>query len=130
MEDAQADGREDEEFVGGEVELDAGHVRAARGDRAAVGDAGLAGELSAGIPVEVEPLCVRGDLDPGAVVDGVGDVGEHLPEEILVEVGVVGQGEVEVLGEPVGLEEALLQAGAPLEGPSVGNRFVVCDAPE
>ena len=80
--------------------------------------------------MEVEALAVDRNLDARTVVDGGGDVGEDVAQEVLVEVRRVCQREVKVFGEAVGLEEALFEAGSALKDSAVGNRLVVGNTPE
>ena len=128
MKDGNAHGGKDNALVCGEVQLDARKV--AGRDRSAIADLALAGEGAARVGVDVEGLEVGGNLDAGPLVNPLADFGEGLFQKRLVEMRGIGQGEVEILGEAIGLEEALFQAGSALEQPVVGQRRMGADTGE
>ena len=105
MKDGNAHGGKDNALDCGEVELDARKV--AGRDLSAIADLALAGDGAARVGVDVEGLEVGGNLDAGPLVNPLADFGEGLFQKRLVEMRGIGQGEVEILGEAIGLEEAL-----------------------
>src|SRR5205823_14311922 len=67
-------------------------------------------------------------LDTALFIDPVRDLLKRSHKEVEVELRFVGQGEIEILGEAVCFEIALLEAGSTLENPFVRDRRVVEDA--
>ena len=87
---------EDHALIGGQIQFDAREgVRRRHGP--AIAELALAGEIAARVPEDLEVLFIGGDLDTGLVVDPLADLAEHPLQEGRVELGLVAQGEVEVL---------------------------------
>ena len=128
MIDGDLDRRQHEALVGGEIELDARPAAATRRDRAEIADLALAGDRAARILIDIEILLVGRDFDAGAIVDPLPDFAEDALEEGLVEVLCVGEREVEIFREAVGLEPAFLETGAALEHPAAADVGMGVDA--
>ena len=127
MNHAQSRRLEDDQLVGGEIELHAGQAPA-NSPRPPVVHPAFDGRPAPFVLVMVEPQLVGGHLDAALLVDPAGDVAEGGGEKAVIELGGVGQREVEILREAVGLEVDLLQAGPTLEDPGAPERLVVVDA--
>lgn len=80
--------------------------------------------MTTGVLVDLEALTVGWELDTGLLVDTVADVHKVRSEESQIQVRRTRQREIEILREPIGLEEAFLQAGPALEGPFVSEGLV------
>src|ERR1700723_3739362 len=68
------------------------------------------------------------ELDSGLFVNPTGSFTKYAEQEINVEMGFIGQREVEILGEPVGFEVALFEAGPALENPVLRQNRMIEDA--
>lgn len=77
-----------------------------------------------------EPWLPDGEVDAGLVADPRQDLFDHRMDVGGIDGTVRQDGEVEVLGEPVGLDVALLQAGAAFEDPEVAELRMLTKAPE
>jgi hypothetical protein len=115
----------DEDLVVGEVELDARLVRIA--SRSAVVDPALG---RAPIGSHADERGTARQRDASLLLDGIEHRGQGGQQCGRLEWAVLADGEVEVFGESVRLDEALLEAGATLEDPRVAQRCVRPDAPE
>src|ERR1017187_3212653 len=130
MRDGAIDWRQYEDLVGCQVELDSWQVAGRRRNRAAIGDPPLPGRAVAAIPEDLEIDFIRRKLNTRLLVDPRGHFAKCADQEINVEMGFIGQREVEVLGEAVCFEVALLETRSALEYPFVRERRMVEDAGE
>jgi hypothetical protein len=129
MHNGPLDGRQGEQFVGCEVEFDARKIAAGR-DRPAVINPALAGGLAALVLKDVEAKLFGGNLKPGLIVNPRRDVRENPEQNRSVEMSFIDDGEVEIFGEPIGFEIALLQTRAALEYPVIAKLGIGADAGE
>ena len=128
MNDRPFDRWQRKKFVCREVELDTGKVAAPRRDRAAIIYPPLARQSVSLVSKNIKPLALGGYLKAGLFVDPCRDVGERLCQERLIEMGFIGNREVEVFREAIRLEIAFLEAGSALEYPMVAEVRVGADA--
>ena len=98
MVDGPLDRRENKDFVGGQVQLDArGIARTTK--RAAVAHTALRRLATARVPEDFELARLGRELKAADVVDPIADLLEDIGQETLVEVFCVLQREVEVFRE-------------------------------
>ena len=110
-------GVEHQHLIGREVKLDAWRI-AGSAKRTAIADAPLGQLAAARVREDLELARLRRELEARYVVDPIGDLLEDPSEESFVQVLGILQREVEVLGEPVRFEVALLEASPSLEHPA------------
>ena len=128
MRDRAINGRQDQHFVTRQVELDPWQVARRRRNRPAIGDSPLARRAVATVPEDLELYFVGRKLDAGLLVDPGGNFPKCADQEIDVEMRFIGQREIEILGETVRLEVALLETGSAFEYPLPAERRVIEDA--
>lgn len=120
-------GREDEHLVDRQVQLDAWRV-AGTAQRTTISQTPLCRLAAAPIGEDFELARLGRKLQAAGVVNPITDFLENLGEESLIKMIGILQREVQIFGEAVGFEVALLQAGATLEDPPVADRRVCRDA--
>ena len=116
---------QDEELIGSQIELDAWEAAGARRDRTPVAELSLAGHRAARVCEDFEVLKLVRNLDSGPFVNPFSDFAEDTGQEVTIDVRGIGEREVEVFGEAVGLEIAFLEACPALEYPALceGGRW-------
>lgn len=130
MENLAPHGGQHKPLIRCEVELDLRpSTRAGTGGyRPAIANLALTGDTPARVLVDVEAQLIGGQHEARLVGNPCNDLAKHAPEESLLNLALVLQCEVKVLRKTVGLEVALLEAGAALEHPRRGQRRVHVDA--
>ena len=116
-------GVEHQHLIGREVQLDARRI-AGSAERPAIADAALGGLTATRVCEDFKLARLGRELETRCVVDPVGDLLEDPSEESFVQVLGILQGEVQILGESVRLEVALLEASPALEHPARANLWM------
>src|SRR5436309_91742 len=127
--DLAADWIVDQYFVGRQVNLYSRQVTP-RAARPSVVDAALDGAPTSRRLVRLEADLVTRDFDARSLVDALSDGRENGAQGIRVDCGALEKSEVQILGEAIRLEVALLKAGATLEHPRVSDGRLGGDAPK
>jgi hypothetical protein len=117
------DGLENEYFVRREVELDPRRITTPR-QRAAIAYPALRTGVAARIAEDLESACIAREFDAGVFVHPIRNLVEDRLQKGGVEMVFVEHSEVEIFGEPIGFEIALLEAGAALEDPPISQPLV------
>jgi hypothetical protein len=129
MRNRPQDGRHDKNFVSRQIELHARQIAAAR-HRTTIGNAALPRPAAALRVIDIETQQVCRKLDARFIVEPFANRLEAFDQEISVELRGVGDREIQILGKPIRLEEALLETGAALEYPRRAEHFVTSDSRE
>jgi len=112
--DRAIDWRQYQQLIGCQVELDSWQVAGRRRNRAAIGDPSLASRAVATVLEGLEIHFVGWKLNTRLLVDPFRHFAKCAYQEIDVEMGFIGQREVEVFGEAVCFKIALLETGSAL----------------
>lgn len=86
--------------------------------------------MSTWVAIDFKLLFVGWNLDAGPFVNPIADIRKHIFQKVSVEMLWPDKREIEVFGKSVGLEKALLQAGATFEQPTLCEILVLVDACE
>ncbi len=123
VEDGALDRRQDEKFIGGQIELDAWKTTGAGSDRPPVAQLALTRHRAAEVFEDVEFLQLFRKVHAGLFVDPYSDFAKYACQEVAVDPRRIGERKIEVFGETVDLELAFLEAGSGGEIP-LQNRIV------
>jgi len=118
-----------QDLIGSQVELDPWQA-SATAEGAPVVDATLAVQALAWTSVCLKPHQVNGKLQTALFIHPVGYGSEGGAEILRIEVRLIGESEIQILGEAVGFEVALFQTGAALERPGRCERLLCIDTGE
>lgn len=129
MKNLAPDSGQHKPLVRREIELDLRpSARARRGRyRSAIADPALTTAPTATVHVNVEAELVVGNHEARFVGDPCDDLAEDTPEKAFVEMTLADKSEVDVFGESIGLEVALLQARPSFKYPRLRNVTVRID---
>src|SRR5271157_2574841 len=124
------DRRQYQNFIGSEIKFDARYIGAPWRYRTAIADPPLAAKTTPSIVEYFEPALIGRQLDTRRFVEPVTELGEPLFQETRVQLRRVRNCKIQVLGEPIRLEKALLETGAAFENPRSSQERIAVNASE